>query len=44
MLAESGSKEEAEIASGKARSAEDSYRAFCDKTGRTPRWNRTEIY
>lgn len=44
LLAESGSKEEAEIASGKARSAEDSYRAFCDKTGRTPRWNRTEIY
>lgn len=44
LLAESGSKEEAEIASGKARSAEDSYRAFCDNTGRTPRWNRTEIY
>lgn len=40
----SGSKEEAETASGRVRDLENQYRSFCEQTGRTPRWNRTEIY
>lgn len=31
-------------AEGKAREARSEYRAFCEDTGRTPRWNRTQIY
>lgn len=40
----SGSKEEAETASGRVRDLENQYRSFCEQTGRTPRWNRTDIY
>ena len=31
-------------AEGKAREARSEYRAFCEDTGRTPRWDRTQIY
>lgn len=40
----SGSKQEAETASGRVRDLENQYRSFCEQTGRTPRWNRTDIY
>lgn len=40
----SGSKQEAETASGRVRDLENQYRSFCEQTGRTPRWNRTQIY
>lgn len=40
----SGSTKEAETANGRVRDLENQYRSFCEQTGRTPRWNRTEIY
>lgn len=40
----SGSTKEAETASGRVRDLENQYRSFCEQTGRTPRWNRTDIY
>lgn len=40
----SGSTKEAETASGRVRQLENEYKSFCEQTGRTPRWNRTDIY
>ena len=40
----SGSTKDAETASGRVRQLENEYKSFCEQTGRTPRWNRTEIY
>lgn len=44
LLKEAGLNEFAKIPAGNARSARDEYRAFCEQTGRTPRWERTRIY
>lgn len=44
LLRDAGLRDEAEVAEGKVREAENGYSAFCDSTGRTPRWNRTDIY
>lgn len=44
LLKEAGLTEFAKIPAGNAREARDTYRSFCEQTGRTPRWNRTEIY
>lgn len=44
LLKEAGLTEFAKTPAGNARSARDEYRAFCEETGRTPRWERTRIY
>ena len=44
LLKDAGLTEFAKIPAGNAREARDTYRSFCEQTGRTPRWNRTEIY
>lgn len=44
LLKEAGLTEFAKIPAGNARSARDEYRSFCEQTGRTPRWDRTQIY
>ena len=44
LLKEAGLTEFAKIPASNARASRDEYRAFCEETGRTPRWNRTNIY
>jgi hypothetical protein len=44
LLKDAGLKDFAKIAEGNARALKDEYRAFCEDTGRTPRWDRTKIY
>lgn len=44
LLKEAGLTEFAKIPAGNARNARDEYRSFCEQTGRTPRWDRTQIY
>ena len=44
LLKEAGLNEFAKIPAGNARASRDEYRAFCEDTGRTPRWERTRIY
>jgi hypothetical protein len=44
LLKEAGLNDFAKIPAGNARSVRDEYRAFCEETGRTPRWDRTRIY
>ena len=44
MYEEAGLKEEAETMRGKVTETRREYSAFCEKNGRTPRWDRTQIY
>lgn len=43
-LANVGLAEEAGIADARASQLRDEYEAFCKENGRTPRWERTEVY
>lgn len=44
MLSEAGLKEDAREARAKVTESRREYSAFCEQTGRTPRWDRTNIY